>query len=85
MTVLSNVSSLKYSFFNNKGPAYINDVFKPTGHPNTNNRIFSQIKSTFMDIYGQKTFLYIAPICVYSKWRPSYLQTKSEKAFFGQT
>ena len=30
------ISSTTFKFFNNKSPAYMNDIFKPAGHPNTN-------------------------------------------------
>ena len=46
------VRSRTLNFFNNKCPAYMNDVLKLTGHPN---------KPSPKTNYGQKILLYIAP------------------------
>ena len=32
------ISLTTFKFFNNRSPAYMNDIFKPAGHPITNNR-----------------------------------------------
>ena len=50
-------------FLNNRSPVYMDDVFKPTGHPNTNTRgsFFRLIEPLRNTNYGQKTLSYMAP------------------------
>ena len=60
------ISSTTFKFFNNSSPAYMNDVFKPAGHLNTNTRasFLKLIQSLRNTNYGQKTLSYLAPnIC----------------------
>ena len=57
------ISSTTFNFFNNRSPAYMNDVFKLTDHPIT------KIRASFLKLiqpsrntnYRQKTLSYLAP------------------------
>ena len=63
MIVLNNASAQQLlSFFNNRSPAYMNDVSKPAGHPNTNTRTsFLKLIQSFRNTnYGQNTLSYLA-------------------------
>ena len=69
-----SISSTTFNFFNNRSPAYMNNVFKPAGHPNTNTRAsFLKLIQPFRKTnYGQKILSYLAPniwnsIAVYLK------------------
>ena len=57
------ISSTTFKFFNNRSPAYMNDVFKPAGHPITNTRasFLKLIQPLRNTNYGQKTLSYLAP------------------------
>ena len=52
-----------FKFFNNKSPAYMNDVFKRAGHPNTNSRAsFLKLNQPLRNSnHGQKTLSHMAP------------------------
>ena len=56
------ISSTTFKFFNKRSPAYMNDVFKPAGHPNTNTRasFIKLIQPLRNTNYGQKTLSYLA-------------------------
>ena len=57
------ISSTTFKFFNNRSPSYMNDVFKPAGHPITNTRasFLKLIQPLRNTNYGQKTLSYLAP------------------------
>ena len=57
------ISSITFKFCNNKSPAYMNDVFEPAGHPNTNTRAsFLKLNQPLQNTnHGQKTLSYMAP------------------------
>ena len=57
------ISSTTFNFFNNRSPAYMNDVLKPAGHPITNTRasFLKLIQPLRNTNYGQKTLSYLAP------------------------
>ena len=52
------ISSTTFKFFNNRSPAYMNDVFKPAGHPITNTRA-SFLK--LIEPLRKKQLSYLAP------------------------
>ena len=51
------IGSIAFRFFNNKNPMYMNDVFKPGGHPSTNTRVsFLKLNQPLrITNHGQKT------------------------------
>ena len=51
------ISSITFKCFNSKSPAFINDVFKPASHPNTNTRTsFLKLSQPLLNTHhGQKT------------------------------
>ena len=57
------ISSTTFKFFNNRSPAYMNDVFKPAGHRITNTRasFLKLIQPLRNTNYRQKTLSYLAP------------------------
>ena len=63
MIVSNNASAQQLKSFSNRSPAYMNDVFKPAGHPNINTRasFLKLIQPLQNTNYGQKTLSYLAP------------------------
>ena len=58
------ISSMSFKFCNNTRPPYMNDVFKPTGQPNTTTRTFLRKLNQPLrrTNHGQKNISYITPI-----------------------
>ena len=56
------IGSTTFYFFNNSSPVYINHIFKPTGHPNTNTRTsFLKLNQPLRNSYQGEKHLYLEP------------------------
>ena len=57
------ISSITFKFFNNKSPAYMNDVFKLAGHPITDTRTsFLKLNQPMRNTnHEQKAVSFMAP------------------------
>lgn len=78
MIVSNNASAQQLKSFSNRSPAYMNDVFKPAGHPNINTRAsFLKLSLTLRRTnHVQNTLSYIAP----NTWNNHLVPSKQVRA-----